>query len=116
MAGLTDRMRNDKRMMTDLANETKVSPARRHEIICNFVKQVKSNEITRKVLLDWGLALADDTVRFKARVIDPETLVFGNGQETLRNTDWSRSAVNKPVIQAVSFKSYKNSNCFNNES
>lgn len=93
----------DFRIMTDLAKETKMSPARRHEVICTFVKQVNSNEVTRKVLTDWGLALPDDTVRFKGRVIEPETLVFGSGQELLRSTDWSRSAVNNAVIQAVSF-------------
>lgn len=54
-------------------------------------------------LRDWGLRLQKETVILQARVLDAETLCFGqNYKEVVRpNADWGRSATSKCVLTPV---------------
>ncbi|XP_058807299.1 piwi-like protein Ago3 [Phymastichus coffea] len=100
LAGLTDSIRKDFKITKDLATVTKVNPEQRKEVIKNFIKEVNSNEVTRKILSDWGLTLEDDTVQLKGRLLDPEELKFGNEYKIKStNADWGKAATNSAVLR-----------------
>lgn len=101
-AGMTDSIRSDFKITKDLATITKVSPDQRRVVIRNFIQQVNGNEVTRKILSDWGLEIENDTIDMKGRTLDPEEIFFGNDYKTRsNNADWSKAATNSVVLRTV---------------
>jgi len=94
MTGLTDAMRADFRVMKDVGAITRISPLARAQTISKFIKRIKGNPEAHKLLTDWGMDIADDPMSLEARVLQPETLIFGKGrQETIGpKGDWNRAA------------------------
>lgn len=103
LAGMTDSIRSDFKITKDLATVTKVSPDQRRVVIRNFIEQVNSNEVTKKILSDWGLEIENDTIDLKGRTLEPEEIFFGNDYKTKSaNADWARAAVSSEVLRTVS--------------
>ena len=103
LAGITDSIRSDFRITKDLATVTKVGPEQRRQVIRNFIQQVNGNEVTKKILSDWGLTIEDDTLNLMGRVLDPEEILFGNDYKTKSDiADWARAATNSKVLRTVS--------------
>lgn len=103
LAGITDSIRSDFRITKDLSAVTKVNPEQRRTVIRNFIQQVNENEVTKKILSDWGLSLDNDTLDIKGRVLDSEEITFGNNYKTRSdNADWGRAAVSSKVLRTVS--------------
>lgn len=94
MTGLTDSMRADFRVMKDVATITRITPQARAQAVDKFIKRIKADPEAYKLLTDWGLDIADETLPLQARILSPETLFFGRGrQETIGpRGDWNRSA------------------------
>lgn len=102
LAGITDSIRSDFRITKDLAQVTKVSPEQRRQVIRKFIQQVNGNEVTKKILSDWGLSIDNDTLDLTGRVLDPEELLFGNDYKTKSpNADWGKAATNSKVLRTV---------------
>ncbi|XP_014469139.1 PREDICTED: piwi-like protein 1 isoform X2 [Dinoponera quadriceps] len=103
VAGLTDSIRSNFRVMKDLDEITKVAPGRRRDEIRLFVQEIKRNELTREMLSGWGLRLSNDIIQFNGRVLPPEEIFFGNKQKCDINrdklTDWSSFATRNPVLR-----------------
>ncbi|XP_001603582.2 piwi-like protein Ago3 [Nasonia vitripennis] len=100
LAGITDSIRSDFRITKDLSQVTKVSPEQRRQVIRKFIQQVNGNEVTKKLLADWGLEIDNDTLDLTGRVLDPEELVFGNDYKTKSpNADWGKVATNSKVLR-----------------
>lgn len=77
MTGLTDEMRNDFKVMKDVAQYTRVTPNQRMQALRKYLKNVAECEKAQKILKDWGLELHSASIDLQARVLDPETIVFG---------------------------------------
>lgn len=105
-AGLTDSIRSNHNIMKDLNAITKSSPDHRRNVIRRFIQEVEKNDVTRELLLEWGLRLNNDIVQFPARRLDPELIRFGRNESyqlTMEKPgDWSSAAVKNPVLRTVS--------------
>ncbi|EFN87544.1 piwi-like protein Ago3 [Harpegnathos saltator] len=103
VAGLTDSIRSNYKMMKDLDAVTKVSPSRRRDEIRLFVKEIKKNEVTRGMLSGWGLRLRDDIVQFNGRSLPPEQIYLGNNKTITQNPskigDWTTFVTRNPVLR-----------------
>ncbi|KAI4463539.1 eukaryotic translation initiation factor 2c [Holotrichia oblita] len=103
LTGLTDAMRSDFRVMKDVAQFTRITPAQRLHALKKYVANVESCDKARKILLDWGMHIENATIDLNARILTPEIIIFGNGvrHQTDSKTDWtgqlSRNSVLGPV-------------------
>jgi len=107
MTGLTDAMRADFKIMKEVANITRVTPAARAMNIQKFVQRVTSNPDAYKLLTDWGLTIDEGTINLVARILPPETLFFGQGRKEIIGPrgDWNRSATSS-VLTAVDLRKW----------
>lgn len=106
ITGLTDNIRSNRNIMKDLSDVTKMSPDHRRDVIRRFIEQVNKNTVTKEILSEWGLHLNDDLVRFSARQLDSEVILFGRNKifqlPSDRPADWSGAAVRNPMLYTVS--------------
>lgn len=104
VAGLTDSIRSDCRIMKDLNTITKVSPNSRRDIIRNFLQEIKKNSVTQEILSAWGLQLDNDLTHLKGRVLMPERIYFGKNKmiQGKPNAEWNIEMVNNHALRAVS--------------
>lgn len=96
--------------MKDLDVLTKMSPNARRDVYRHFVQEIQNNELPREILAEWGLHLETELVQFTGRVLEPETIYFGNNKKFLppphRPADWSSAACKSVVLRSVSFITY----------
>ena len=80
--------------MKDVGAITRISPQARAETIAKFIKRVKSSPEAHKLLTDWGMDIEDNAFPLEARVLPPETLIFGRGRKEVIGPkgDWNRAA------------------------
>lgn len=102
MTGITEAMKNNFTVMTDIGKVTRLVPEARQEALTKFVRDVNSTPETKSLLESWGLRLNNATVPLEGRVLDPETLIFGGGQAEVvaPNADWTRRACGGKVLTA----------------
>jgi len=102
MTGITEAMKNNFTVMTDIGKVTRLVPNARQEALTKFVKDVNSTPETKNLLENWGLRLNNATVPLEGRVLDPGALIFGGGQVEAvpPNADWTRRACGGPVLTA----------------
>lgn len=62
------------------------------------------NECAQALLAGWGLKMDSDTVDLMARVLDPETIMFGGNvsHKGTEQADWGGAATRNKVLTAVS--------------
>ncbi|ERL89822.1 hypothetical protein D910_07182 [Dendroctonus ponderosae] len=99
LTGLTDAMRNDFRVMKDVALHTRVTPQQRALALRTYLRNVRSNERVQQILGDWGLRLADDNLPLSGRQLEMEQIVFGSQQmrPAGAGADWGRTMTNCEV-------------------
>lgn len=102
-AGLTERMRNDFKLMRAMAEITQVGPQQRCHTILKFIAEINKNEECKTILSNWGLSFEPKLVTFQGRILPQETIYYGNQQTALAGdkADWSNSAVRSPVLYTV---------------
>ncbi|KMQ96034.1 piwi-like protein 1-like protein, partial [Lasius niger] len=109
-AGLTDSIRSNHNIMKDLSAITKSSPDHRRNVIRRFIQEVEKNDVTRELLLEWGLRLNNDIVQFPARRLDPELIRFGRNESCQLTVDkpgdWSSAAVKNPVLRTPNLNNW----------
>jgi aubergine-like protein len=103
LTGMSDAMKADFKIMKEVGNYTRASPEKRQKSLQAFVKNIQANPEAHQQLINWGLTLPKAPLLMEARVLDPETIRFGNGYKEVVNAkgDWGRSACSKPVLTAV---------------
>lgn len=108
LTGLRDEIRNDVRVMRDLATHTRVTPNQRMFSFKKFVENVNSNPDAKKLLSSWGLSLDYPTAKCQGRVFENEVVLFGNNKsENIGpNADFSRHITNNPCIDVVDFSNW----------
>ena len=67
--------------MKYVANQTNVSPSAREMKKRDLLQKIKATPEAYRLLLDWGISLADDSVAVTGRVLEPQALLFGQGTE-----------------------------------
>ncbi|KAK9870113.1 hypothetical protein WA026_006203 [Henosepilachna vigintioctopunctata] len=94
LTGLTDAMRADFKVMKDVAQYTRVTPAQRMNALKTYLKNVANSPDAQQALANWGLVLDSDTIQLQGRIFDTETILFGDNKEfkVRNNGDWTRAA------------------------
>ena len=62
MTGITEAMKNNFTIMTDIGKVTRLAPEARQEALTKFVRDVNSTPETKSLLESWGLRLNNATV------------------------------------------------------
>nr|XP_022317079.1 piwi-like protein 1 [Crassostrea virginica] len=108
LTGLTDELRQDFRVMKELAFHTRVTPQQRVATMRKFINAVNGNPEAKKELDNWGLSFADNTIDIDGRVAQQEKIIFGNNYTCMAGpqADWSRDATRNKVLTAVDLKNW----------
>ncbi|CAH0561242.1 unnamed protein product [Brassicogethes aeneus] len=102
LTGLTDVMRNDFKVMKDVAQYTRVTPAQRLMALKTYLKNIRESEKAQQVLSEWGLRLGSGTIDTYGRQLDNELIYFGGNQiGKPTNADWNRDVGNNKVTGPV---------------
>lgn len=78
LTGLTDTIRNDFRVMRDIASITRVTPNQRMAAYQQFCRSVNENADAKKVLSGWGLSIDKQQLQLQARQMDEEEVQFAH--------------------------------------
>lgn len=103
--GMTDRMRNDFRLMQEISAHTRLNPQKRVESLESFNKRLQTTPESMKILNEWNMKLDRELIEIEARELPKESIVFGGDQtmETNEKAEWS-------IRGHTSM--FKNVNCF----
>lgn len=101
VTGLTDSQKADYRMMKEVAQVTRLDPSARQQVVQKFVQNVLDNPNALAHFQAWGLDLCPTPFVLQGRLLGPETLHFGQGQQLiLQGSEWGKSL--KSVLCPVS--------------
>lgn len=107
LTGLTDDMRNDFKVMRDIAAFTRVSPNQRLNSMRQFCQNVNENREAREILEVWGLKLDMEPLLMQGRCMSEEIVLFGNAKVPVGKAgDFNRAVTSNNVMQAVNIRSW----------
>ncbi|XP_015904269.2 piwi-like protein Ago3 [Parasteatoda tepidariorum] len=108
MTGLTDEMRNDFKVMRDVASYTRVTPENRQLALMKFINDVATTPEARQCFERWNLELVSTPETLDGRLLKSETLTFGRGFQCQAGpeADWGRQATSSSVLVAVNFEKW----------
>lgn len=103
MTGLTDAMRSDFKVMKSISEHTRLTPGQRLHAIQSYVKRVRSNPEATKILADWGMSIAEGTIDMDGRLLNLETIYFGNNRSSMvgPKVDWTGDMSKNAVVLGV---------------
>ncbi|KAJ8319428.1 hypothetical protein KUTeg_004519 [Tegillarca granosa] len=108
LTGLSDELRQDFRVMKDLATHTRVTPQQRQNTMKKFIRSVNNNQEANQELLNWGLELQEETLHIEGRQVPEEKVYFSNNVcvPAGPNADWNREVTRQTVLTAVDLQSW----------
>merc|ERR1712112_564610 len=91
MTGLSDDQRANFNLMKDMGAHTRQDPKKKAAALAQFARDAVANPETKKLLADWKLSFNQELVKFRARMLKPET-ILGKGSASFNyktdNADW----------------------------
>ncbi|CAI6362543.1 unnamed protein product [Macrosiphum euphorbiae] len=107
LTGLTQRMRDNRNLMNDLAVYTRVGPTERISKYNNFINRVLTTPKSAETLSQWNLTLSNKLVTFNGRVLTQETLQGSQIKYPAGNTaDWTSSLRNTAMFTCAEIKQW----------
>ncbi|XP_065831086.1 piwi-like protein 1 isoform X3 [Oscarella lobularis] len=108
MTGLTTNMREDFRVMKDLATHTRIEPKQRSHTLHSFMQLMKKNPEALKNLEQWGLSFASDLLEFGGRQLPTEKINVRSRSSTYRpdNPDWTNDIRSNHLISTKDLSSW----------
>lgn len=107
LTGLTDTMREDFRVMKDIASYTRITPNQRVNSLRTFIRNVNSNADVKNMLSMWGLTMDSDILSLSARQIEEQMINFRNKSVSAgRGADFNRDLCNNEVIDAINLDNW----------
>nr|XP_046242705.1 piwi-like protein 1 [Scatophagus argus]XP_046242706.1 piwi-like protein 1 [Scatophagus argus]XP_046242707.1 piwi-like protein 1 [Scatophagus argus] len=108
LTGLTDKMREDYRIMKDLTEYTRLSPEQRNQRLNRFVTNIHKNADAQAELDKWGLIFDKTLLKLTGRVLPGETIFQGSRSYVYSPmaADWTREMRGVPVISAPPLESW----------
>ena len=103
MTGLTDRQRNDFRLMQELSAQLRMDPQQRLTTIRGFGQKMLKADSDSGMLKQWGMSIDAQPIRLGARIFTPETIEMGPMTQTsnglvprtfkydIKDADWTNS-------------------------
>merc|ERR1719494_1283152 len=106
MTGLTDAMKNDFKVMKDVALFTRITPSQRQVAMQKFLDNVHNSAEASAHLLNWGLKLSNATVRLEGRKLPPEKLALGKKVKVKDKADWAREVTTSSCLSSQPLKKW----------
>ena len=108
MTGLTDAMKNDFKVMKDVALFTRITPSQRQVAMQKFLDNVHNSAEASAHLLNWGLKLSNATVRLEGRKLPPEKLALGKKVQVkvTDKADWAREVTSSSCLSSQPLKKW----------
>ena len=108
MTGLTDSMKNDFKVMKDVALFTRITPAQRQVAMQKFLDNVSNSAEASAHLLNWGLTLSNSPVRLEGRKLPLEKLVLGKKVQVkvTDKADWTREITSNSCLSSQPLKKW----------
>lgn len=107
LTGLTDEMRNNYKVMKDIASHTRVTPNQRTFAMRKFIQSVNDNAEACKVLSLWGLKLADSIVHIEGRVLPSQEVHFHNQKVPIDEmADFNKTIGKAEIIDAINIDNW----------
>ena len=91
MTGLSDEQRANFQLMKTMGEYTRQDPVKRSETLAKFADRLNSKKEIVDELQAWSLKFSKDLIQFRARILEPETILgAGSSKATyqLDNADW----------------------------
>jgi aubergine-like protein len=102
MTGITDSMRQDFRVMQDLAAHTRVEPNQRKSQIDQFVTAINQNAQVKEILgQEWGLKVDPKAPTVRARILNAESLLFAKNAVAQVKPDTAEWMASPAVLTGV---------------
>ncbi|XP_015112810.1 piwi-like protein Siwi [Diachasma alloeum] len=91
--GLTDKMRNDFRLMSALAQHTRVTPDKRIDKLLAFNRRLNSSTEIKDEFTNWNLKLDTQLVKVQGRLLAREKIYFGDDSlvDAGPDGDWTKA-------------------------
>ncbi|CAB3376469.1 Hypothetical predicted protein [Cloeon dipterum] len=94
ITGLTDEMRSNFRLMSALAEHTRVGPTKRVEKMLHFSRRLMEEQRVVQELSQWNMQITNNLIQFQGRVLPQETIIQGKVGREIRypagaNVDWT---------------------------
>lgn len=100
MTGLTKDIRNNRTIMKELANHTRVAPEARAGNARNYLRDIKSNVTVNAQFKKWNLDLGSDILSLQGRVLPGET-IFLKTKSVFGKTDWASDCRSNQLVDMV---------------
>lgn len=101
-------MRDNFRLMSTLATETRLQPGRRMEKLLNFNRRLCGVPAIMQEFSNWDLQLDNRLLEVDGRELGAENLYFGGPQQVVRpeRGDWTKSLHNKACVTAPALRNW----------
>ncbi|CAH1725632.1 unnamed protein product [Aphis gossypii] len=102
MTGLTNTMRQNRDLMQDIAQHTRVDPNGRIVKYNNFIKRVLTTPKSSDSLKEWNLTLSNALITINGRVLPQENLNGDNHKYPAgHNNDWTAQLRSLPMYKNI---------------
>lgn len=93
LTGVTEEMRSNFRLMRAVSDYTRLDPKERLRKLNNYNSRLMRSQESVNIFKEWGLEMERKIIDVKARVLNPETIIFGGDVrvETNLEADWVRT-------------------------
>lgn len=100
---MTDNMRSNFRLMSALAQHTRVNPANRIQKLMKFNERLHRTPQVVEELTKWNLQLDRRLVDIPARILPPEKIIFANNQnaDAGDKANWTNSFRNQSLFRSA---------------
>ncbi|CAL8139170.1 unnamed protein product [Orchesella dallaii] len=106
LTGLTEDQRANFKVMTDLAESTRLTPQQREAGLNKFIARVMGSERVKEMLAEWNLVIDTKIIHVEGRKIDGPQLLFNRRSNAVKvGPDFSREA-GLGVCDPVEVKKY----------
>lgn len=91
--------------MKDVAQYTRVTPNQRINTLRKYLNNVAKCEQAQQILKDWGLELHSANIDLQGRVVDSETVIFGDGIAFKCNekAEFNSALISNKILGPVDF-------------
>lgn len=76
MTGLTEKMKNDVKVMKEISAYTRITPYQRNYAFNRFLRNIKNNDDAKEMLLEWGLNIDVKPLEIEAQILPREFIIF----------------------------------------
>lgn len=105
LTGLTDEMRNDFKVMRDIATFTRVTPNQRLISFRQFCENLDKIPAAKEILLNWGLTLDKRPLSMAARQLDQEKIDFKHKSYSAgAGADFGKYVTSNEILDAIDLR------------